>query len=86
MARIDGRGQFSYDPSVLKNAYKEFPHCCNCDARATIWIQLNELDAGEIPAADLFLCETHAFHLARILMQDIGHVKIAKPAPGEPTN
>jgi hypothetical protein len=86
MSRIDGKGIWSYNSDVLDRVYPKPIHCANCQKAATIWIRLNDLDAGKIKHADLLLCEAHAFHLARILMQDIGHIKdVVYPKPGEPT-
>jgi hypothetical protein len=87
MSRFDGKGLHSYDPSVFGRVYPKPIHCAQCENLATIWIRLNDLNAGQIKAADLLLCEAHAFHLARILMDDIGHIKaVVYPAPGEPTS
>ena len=43
--------------------------CEDCSRRATIHIHRGQ-------SGDLFLCDTCAFHLARIILQDIGHTKI----------
>jgi len=48
-----------------------FPNAkCYCGRPATIWIRPPGV------TEDTFLCDTHAFHLARIIMQDLGHARV----------
>ena len=51
--------------------------CHDCGKRATVWIQRGT-------GGHLFLCDTCAFHLARIILQDIAHAKLEQTKPGEP--
>jgi len=64
MARIDESRPI--DREAIKGVYKKVPRCSDCTDEATIWIRTG--------IGDLFLCDVHAFHLARILMMDIGHI------------
>jgi len=66
LTRIEGQ-----EYRVIKEAYGKIPTCEHCGkTEATIWIR--GLGKNNI---DLFLCDPCAFHLARIIILDIGHVK-----------
>jgi len=65
------------DRDVIREAYGKIPKCQDCEKReATIWtrnVTIMELTAKTTYIGDLFLCDVCAFHLARILLMDIGH-------------
>jgi hypothetical protein len=69
MTRIDD--QNPRDRDCVRETFGRHPLCSTCKDLATIWIRLGQVEGLEV--ADLFLCDIHAFHLARILMIDIGH-------------
>jgi len=80
MTRIDDENPMDRD--MIRSTFGHYPTCKDCKELATIWIRLYMADSKD---DNLFLCDAHAFHLARILLQDIGHVKrIVQPRPGEP--
>jgi hypothetical protein len=65
------------DRDVIQEAYGKVPICQDCGIKeSTIWIRsvtIMELTAKTTYIGDLFLCNVCAFHLARILLMDIGH-------------
>jgi len=76
MTRIapDSKGQ---DREVIREAYRKIPKCGDCGTKeSTMWIRgvtIMELTAKTTYMGDLFLCDVCAFHLARILLMDVGH-------------
>ena len=68
MVRIAPDGNPSDRQAVRDSKTGKMPKCEECAKEATIWIRLK---------GDLYLCDTHAFHLARILMMDIGHANVS---------
>jgi hypothetical protein len=62
MVRIDDKNPV--DKYALEGGLGYHPDC-ECGKPATIWIRASP--------QDLFFCDVCAFHLARILMEDIGH-------------
>lgn len=63
------------DKLMIEEAYGKIPKCVQCGKTtrkvATIWIR----GYSEVKGGSMFLCDDCAFHLARILMIDIGHPK-----------
>ena len=74
MVRIDD--QNPTDKLMIEEAHGKIPKCTECGRKvATIWIRGYSEERG----TSMFLCDNCAFHLARILMLDIGHPKDIVP-------
>ena len=76
MTRIAPDGKRD-DREVIREAYGKIPKCQECEeAEATIWIRhvvVMYIKTNKAVMGDYFVCDACAFHLARILLQDIGH-------------